>query len=41
MAIIQYFKYWKFKLKATSIPIKVIIDYKSLKYFITIKKLLK
>ena len=39
LAIIRYFKQWRPKLEVTSVPIKVIIDYKSLEYFMTIKKL--
>jgi hypothetical protein len=39
LAIIRCFKNWKPKLKETSFSIKVITDYRNLKYFITIKLL--
>ena len=39
LAIIQCFEQWKPELEALSIPIKVITDHKSLKYFMTTKKL--
>ena len=41
LAIIRYFEQWRPELEATGVPIKVITDYKSLKYFVTTKKLLK
>lgn len=39
--IIQCFEQWKPELEAIRILIKVIIDHKSLKYFMTTKKLLR
>ena len=41
LAIIRCFEQWRPKLEATSVPIKVITDHKSLEYFITTKKLSK
>lgn len=41
LAIIQYFKKQKLELEASGVPIKVIADHKSLKYFITTEKLSK
>ena len=35
LAIIRCFEQWKLKLEGTEVPIKVIIDYKSLEYFMT------
>ena len=39
LVIIKSFEQWILKLKKIEILIKVITDYKSLKYFITTKKL--
>ena len=39
LAIIRYFKQWKPELEGTGIPVKIIIDHKSLKYFMITKKL--
>jgi hypothetical protein len=39
LAIIRCFEKWKPELKETSFPIKVIIDHRNLKYFITTKLL--
>lgn len=39
--IIYYYEQWKSEFKDIKIPIKVIIDHKSLKYLITTKKLTK
>ena len=39
LAIIWCFKKWKPKLKDTDLPVKVLIDYKSVEYFMTTKKL--
>lgn len=41
LAIIWDFEQWKPKLKSIRVPIKVIIDHKSLEYFMTLKKLSK
>ena len=41
MAIIRYFEQWRPKLEVPDVPIKVITDQKSLKYFMTTKKLLR
>ena len=39
LAIIRCFEQWRLELEVTGIQIKVITDHKSLKYFITTKKL--
>jgi hypothetical protein len=39
LAIIRYLKHWRLKLESTDILIKVFINYRNLKYFITIKEL--
>jgi len=39
LAIIRYFKQWRPKLKGLLFLIHVLIDYKNLQYFITIKQL--
>lgn len=41
LAIIRCFKQWKLELENTGVPIKDITDYKSLEYFISIKKLIR
>ena len=41
LAFIRYFEEWKSKLEGTGVSIKIIINYKSLKYFMTTKKLIK
>ena len=41
LAIIRYFGQWRLEFKGTGVPIKVITDHKSLKYFITRKKLIR
>ena len=41
LAIIRCFEQWRLRLKGTEVLIKIIIDYKKLKYFMTIKKLTK
>jgi hypothetical protein len=39
LAIIRCFEQWRLELEGTELPVKVLIDYKALKYFITTKKL--
>ena len=39
MAIIRYFEEWRSELKGAALPIKVLIDYKNLEYFILTKNL--
>ena len=39
LAIIQSLSQWRAELKGTNSRIKIYIDYKALKYFITIKQL--
>ena len=39
LAIIRYFEKWRPELEGAPSPIKVIIDYKNLEYFITTKLL--
>ena len=39
LVIIRCFEQWRPKLEVTSVPIKLIIDLKSLEYFMTTKKL--
>ena len=39
LAIIQYFEEQRPELEDTAMPVKMLIDHKSLKYFITTKKL--
>ena len=41
LAIIKCFEQWRPELEGTGVPIKVITDHKSLKYFMTAKKLIK
>jgi hypothetical protein len=41
LAIIRYLKHWRLKLENIDILIKVFINYRNLKYFITIKELLR
>lgn len=41
LAIIKCFKYLRFKLKRIKVPVKVIINYESLDYFMITKKLTK
>ena len=40
LAIIKYFKQWRLKLKGLLFLIYILIDYKNLQYFITIKQLI-
>ena len=39
LAIIRCFKEWRPELEGTGLPVKVLIDYKSLEYFMSMKKL--
>ena len=39
LAIIRCFEQWRSELEKTGVSIKIITDYKSLKYFMTTKKL--
>ena len=39
LAIVKCFENWRPKLKGTPLPIQMLIDYKSLKYFMSTKKL--
>ena len=41
LAIIRCFKQWRPELEETRVSIKVIINYKSLEYFLTTKKLIR
>ena len=41
LAIIRCFEQWRPELEGTGVPVKVITDHKSLKYFMTTKKLTK
>jgi len=40
LAIISSFQHWRIQLEGTPKPIKVVLDYKALEYFITTKALI-
>jgi hypothetical protein len=41
LIIIKYFKQWYLELKKSLFPIYILMDYKNLQYFITIKQLIQ
>jgi hypothetical protein len=39
LAIVNALEQWRLELKGTELPIQVLIDYKALEYFMSLKKL--
>jgi hypothetical protein len=39
LAIVRAFEHWRSKLEGTDYPVEVLIDYKALEYFMSIKAL--